>query len=213
MRHAWRHGLSTPSDFERYRRLVHHVFDPAKRQLAEEAAREPALKAAYARWRQGDDARNLALFYPTFDRLSALMGLIYGFRPARLGQCPDMHGNYGAYDYRGAVHVAERILDLPIADVVDTIVHEQLHCLQHHMTEGLGAHGRRRMTADEVRLARYWLEEEPRAQAFYARANSGRPLSPDEHLAYRQLGKEYHAYDTAEYVARRLAGAFRRRAR
>lgn len=200
--------LEPPAGFEGYQRLLHRVFDPARRRLAEEAAYEPVLAEAYARWRPGAFEANMRLFYPAFERLSTLMGMIYGFAPARLGTSEDMRGNLGQYDYKGAVVIAERLLDEPVGEVFDTIVHEQIHRLQHRMTEGLTPRGRRRLSEDEARLALYWEREEPLAQAFYRR-----DIEPADMPAYRRLGKEYHAFDTGEYVSAHLLRAFWRLSR
>jgi hypothetical protein len=184
-----------PDTFEAYRALLHQVFDPAKHRLARAAAREPALFDAFRRWRPGASEANLALLHPAYDRLSALMGDIYGFRPARLGHGSDMRGNLGRYDRKGVVSIAAQLLNGPVGEVFDTIVHEQVHCLQHALGEALTEPGRCALTPMEARLAAYWLREEPRAQAFYGRAITAELLP-----AYRRLGKEYHAFDTAEYV-------------
>lgn len=200
--------LEPPADFASYRQLLHRVFDSARRRLAEEAADEPVLAEAYVRWRPGAFEANMRLFYPAFERLSTLMGVVYGFAPARLGTSDDMRGNLGQYDAKGAVVIAERLLDEPVGEVFDTIVHEQIHRLQHRMTEGLTPRGRRRLTDDEARLALYWEREEPLAQAFYRRA-----IEAADMPAYRRLGKEYHAFDTGEYVSAHLLRAFWRLSR
>jgi hypothetical protein len=200
--------LEPPPDFEGYRRLLHRVFDSARQRLATEAAREPVLVETYMRWRPGAEASNMRLFYPAFERLSTLMGMIYGFAPARLGYSADMRGSFGQYDHKGVVLFAERLLDEPVGEVFDTIVHEQIHRLQHRMTEALTPRGRRRMTDDEARLALYWEREEPLAQAFYRQ-----PPEDADMPAYRRLGKEYHAFDTGEYVSAQLLRAFWRLSR
>lgn len=198
-------GLRPPASFEAYRVLVHQAFDPAKHALANAAAREGALFEAFRRWRPGELEANRALFHPVYDRLSALMGDIYRFEPARLGHGSDLRGNLGLYDQRGLVAIAEQLLKEPIGEVFDTIVHEQMHRFQHTLTLGLSAPGGRALTGQEARLAAYWLLEEPLAQSFY-----GRAITPELLPAYRRLGKEYHAFDTAEYVTHAVLGSYRR---
>lgn len=196
-------GCRPPDTFEAYRALLHQVFDPAKHRLARAAAHEPALFDAFRRWRPGEREANLGLLHPVYDRLSALMGDIYGFRPARLGHGSDMRGNLGLYDHQGVVRIAEQLLLGPVGEVFDTIVHEQVHCLQHALSEALAEPARRALSPMEARLAAYWLCEEPRAQAFYGRAITAELLP-----AYRRLGKEYHAFDTAEYVTHFVLGSY-----
>lgn len=204
-------ALSTwppPDNFEAYRALLHQVFDPAKHRLAKAAAREPALFDAFCRWRPGAGAANLALLQAAFDRLSFLMGETYGFAPARLAHGSDLRGNVGLYAHPGVVRMAEQLLDGPVGEAFDTIVHEQIHCLQHALSEALAEPSGRALTRNEARLAAYWLREEPRAQAFY-----GRAITADLLPAYRRLGKEYHAFDTAEYVTHFVLGSYGRHVR
>lgn len=201
-------GWQPPDNFEAYRALLHQVFDPAKHRLAKAAAREPALFDAFCRWRPGAGEANLVLLQAAFDRLSALMGEIYGFSPARLGRTSDLRGNVGLYAHPGVVRMAEQLLDGPLGEAFDTIVHEQIHCLQHALSEALAEPSARALTRMEARLAAYWLREEPRAQTFYGRAITAELLP-----AYRRLGKEYHAFDTAEYVTHFVLGSYGRHAR
>ena len=187
--------LRAPAGFTEYRALLHATFDREKRRLAEAASADPALLLVCRRWRPGEPAHNRRLLEAAFERLSAMMGGIYRFRPASLGHDPAMRGHFGRYDYSGVVLVSACLLNEPVGEVVDTLIHEQIHRLQHAMTEALAVPGRRALSPAEVCLARYWEREEPLAQTFYTRA-----LGPEDVEAYRRLGKEYHAFDTAEDV-------------
>jgi hypothetical protein len=196
---------SVPEDFESYRALLHHVFDPARQRLAHAVAQEPLCLAAFDGWRPGNLQGNLNILYLLFEKLSSLIGPIYRFHPAPLGYAPGLGDASGQYDGKfRRIMLSERLLQDPIEECFATIIHEQIHKLQHEMILRLDFPSHQPLSLEERALAYYWVREQPRVKHFYTRAwNDIKEGRGD--AAYRRIGKEYHAFDTEEYVVSHLA--------
>ena len=97
----------------------------------------------------------------------------------------------------------------PVDELFATIIHEQVHKLQHEMTMRLDHPSAHPLTLPERSLVYYWVREEPRVAHYYSRAwNDIKEGRGD--AAYRRIGKEYHAFDTEETVVALLRHTFRR---
>lgn len=190
-----------PADLDSYRALMHRVFDPPKARLARALAAEPRIEAAWRVWRPGDEAANLNVLHEVFERTSRLMGEIYRFHPAPLGYDPAMDASaVGEYSHvHRRVMLSRRLLHDPVTELFATVVHEQIHKLQHEMTLRLDFPSPWPLSLEERALAYYWIRERPKQVVGYSR-------SP----AYRDLGVEAHAFDTEEFVVAALRRAFRR---
>lgn len=201
---------TVPPDFERYRPLLHQVMDPPKQRLATLLAGEPYCRAAFDAWRPGHHAENLNILHTVFERVSATMGAVYRFRPAPLGYNPGMGDAIGQYHRRHVrIMLSERLLDDPVEELFATIIHEQVHKLQHEMTLRLDFASLHPLSLDERSLVYYWLREEDRLRHYYTRAwNDIKEGRGD--AAYRRIGKEYHAFDTEETVVAHLKRTFGR---
>lgn len=201
---------TVPPDFEHYQPLLHRVMDPPKQRLATLLAGEPYCRAAFDAWRPGHHAENLNILHTVFKRVSTTMGAVYRFRPAPLGYNPGMGDAIGQYDRRHVrVMLSARLLDDPVEELFATIIHEQVHKLQHEMTLRLDFASIHPLSLDERSLVYYWLREEDRLRHYYTRAwNDIKEGRGD--AAYRRIGKEYHAFDTEETVVAHLKRTFGR---
>jgi hypothetical protein len=199
-----------PSDFDSYRALLHEVFDPAKRRLGAALANEPYCRAAFDGWRPGRTKENLNILYVVFERVSATMGTIYRFHPAPLGYSPGMGDAIGQYSSRNVrIMLSERLLHDRVEELFATVIHEQIHKLQHEMTLRLDFATSHPLSLPERSLVYYWVREEPRVSHYYTRAwNDIKEGRGD--AVYRRIGKEYHAFDTEEAVVAQLKRAFGR---
>lgn len=198
-----------PEDFETYRALVHCVFDAPKRRLCAQAVAQPMFRAAFEVWHPARREGNLNVLYEVYGKLAQLMGAIYRFHPAPLGYDPQIADFHGLYlrDRRRIV-LSERLLAYPPEEMFDTIVHEQIHKLQHEMTLRLRFPSQFPLSLEERSLALYWEREQPRIAALYARGiHDARTGRGDAN--YRRIGVEYHAYDTGEALAAALVQAFK----
>ncbi|MFN3431002.1 MAG: hypothetical protein ACK46X_13740, partial [Candidatus Sericytochromatia bacterium] len=160
-----------PPDFDSYRALLHEVFDPARRRLGDVLANEPYCRAAFDGWRPGRTRENLNILYTVFERVSATMGTIYRFHPAPLGYSPGMGDAIGQYNRRHVrVMLSERLLHDRVEELFATVIHEQIHKLQHEMTLRLDFATSHPLSLPERSLAYYWVREEPRVSHYYTRA-------------------------------------------
>jgi hypothetical protein len=199
-----------PPDFEAYQALLHEVFDGPKFRLAAALAGEPYCRAAFDAWRPGAKQANLNILYTVFERVSATMGTIYRFHPAPLGYEAGMGDAIGQYNRQNVrIMLAERLLWEPVEELFATVIHEQVHKLQHELTLRLDFASTHPLTLAERSLAYYWVREEPRVRHHYTRAwNDIKEGRGD--AAYRRIGKEYHAFDTEETVVAHLKRTFGR---
>lgn len=199
-----------PPDFETYQALLHQVFDGPKQRLATALAQEPYVRSAFDAWHPGRKQQNLNILYAVYERVSASMGTIYRFHPAPLGYEPAMGDAVGQYNRKHVrIMLSERLLVDPVEELFATIIHEQIHKLQHEMTMRLEFASSHPLTLAERSLVYYWVREEPRVRHYYTRAwNDIKEGRGD--AAYRRIGKEYHAFDTEETVVAYLKQAFGR---
>lgn len=202
-----------PADFEEYKALLHQVFEGPLQRLAVEALRQPAFKSAFAAWEPGNHRVNTNVFHEVYERLSTMMGRIYRFAPAPLGMDDvhlDNHGSNAVYIVNwGRIAVSRRAFDQPVAGVFNSIVHEQIHCLQQMMMLRIDWPSAHPLTLPERALAYYWRREEPRyarrmAEAF-ADMREGRGSG-----AYRRIPVEYHAFWTGDHIESVLVCAYGR---
>jgi hypothetical protein len=201
---------TVPPDFAHYQVLLHQVMDPPKQRLAAFLAEEPYCRAAFDAWRPGHHPENLNILHTVFKRVSATMGAVYRFRPAPLGYNPGMGDAIGQYDRRHVrIMLSERLLDDPVEELFATIIHEQVHKLQHEMTLRLDFASIHPLSLNERSLVYYWQREEGRLRHYYTRAwNDIKEGRGD--AVYRRIGKEYHAFDTEEMVVAHLKRTFGR---
>lgn len=199
-----------PPDFETYKALLHQLFDGPKQRLAATLAQEPYVRSAFEAWHPGRKQQNLNILYAVFERVSASMGAIYRFHPAPLGYEAAMGDAVGQYNRKHVrIMLSERLLFDPVEELFATVIHEQIHKLQHEMTMRLEFASSHPLTLAERSLVYYWVREEPRVRHYYTRAwNDIKEGRGD--AAYRRIGKEYHAFDTEETVVAHLKQAFGR---
>lgn len=193
-------GMKIPKSVDEYKALLAKTFDPKKRELAFVILEQPALRMALSMWdaRHPQKNRNLAAEIVRF--VSTLMGKVYGFVPAGVifkELPPGLRGQQDSYANR--VYLSPNLLMLSSRDFLDTVVHEQIHRLQAEMMGRLVlSKGGKPLTLDERALAMYWKAEEPKYRSVLS---AGWDMKGDTLKRYRELGQEYHAYDSGLFVS------------
>lgn len=191
-----------PADFAGYRKLLHDVFDPPTQRFAQELVAQPYCRAAFDAWKAGDVRANMNVVYELFDRIGPLMGGIFGFEPVGLGYEANMDGMWGLYvPAQRKIMLAEVLLKQHVREVFATIVHEQVHALQHDLQRRL--YRPAPMTHGQRALAYYWQREDRVIRGLYAKAMADLAAGKGD-AAYRRIAKEYHAFETEEFVVRKL---------
>jgi hypothetical protein len=191
-----------PASFQAYRALLHDVFDPPTRRFAEELCQQPYCRAAIDAWQPGAVRANMNVVYELFDRIGPLMGRVFGFEAVGLGYEANMDGMWGLYvPAQRKIMLAEVLLQQQVREVFATIVHEQVHALQHDIQRRVFR--RQPMTHAERALAYYWIREDRVIRRLYAKALADLAAGKGDG-AYRRIAKEYHAFETEEFVVRRL---------
>lgn len=175
--------------------LYQRVYGPCLAPMAGRVLHDLALYAALEGWRPGDQARNGARLQVVFRQLTAIMGDALAFKTAPLGRV-DRHRTLGGfYDHdEQAIFLATSLLASHPAAVVNTIVHEQAHRLQHLLIQRL-TYAPRKLTPAERSLALYWYEE-------------GTAQPGADYAKYRYNGREYHADQTGKAVVKGLMPIF-----
>lgn len=189
------------ANFDAYKLQVDRWHDPARRRLAAVIAAEPYVRAAFHAWPDADATGKRNLIAEVFPRVSETMGRVLRFRPAPLGQgVPLLHCS-AYYDERHkTVVLADGLLRDDFCAVLSTIVHEQVHKLQHEMylrTHWPSSHP---LTLEERAVVYYWVREEPRYRQMAA-AGIAATLVGEGQATYRRIGREHHAYFVGDYVA------------
>ncbi|MDB5095643.1 MAG: hypothetical protein JWM80_64 [Cyanobacteria bacterium RYN_339] len=193
-----------PATFIQYRALLNRVMEPPTQRFAAELTGQPYARAAFDAWKPGALKPNLNIVYELYDRICPLMGGIYGFEPAGLGYEPNMSGMWGLYvPAQRKVMLAELLLHQHVREVFATIIHEQVHALQHDMQRRLFRPAGRPLTHGERALAYYWQREDRIIRGLYAKAMADIAKGRGD-AAYRRIAKEHHAFETEEFVVRRL---------
>lgn len=194
------HGFepgSRPTTLAQHTALMYTVYWPALESMIPYLVHDEELFAAIEKWDMRRPAMNRPLLFVLFKRLSYWLGETLRFDPAQLGYLDDEKGRqlsgYYSNDTR-KIFIATQLFRFPVAQVVATIVHEQMHHLQ-NLTRLLLRHKPHKLGEAERSLALYW-EKEPQIDH---RADN---------LGYRFTGIEYHAEKTARYVLHRLAPVF-----
>lgn len=200
-----------PKNDAEYRQLLHRVFDPHKRELARQMMKVPVFQGAYDIWDHEGDAAKTHVMWELFDRINALMGPIYQFRPAAMGYMPNLRGAMGMYvEEKRQVMLGASLLRMPVQETFATIIHEQIHKLQYEMMWRLDHPGVKALTLDERYLVYYWIRCElngRRERAYHDLYVNGKVA------LYRALPIEYHAFDTEESIIPLLNRAYERRRR
>lgn len=175
--------------------LFDRVYGPCLAPVPGRVVHDLALYAALEGWRPGDQDQNGARLQVVFRQLSAIMGDALAFKPAPLGRV-DRHRTLGGYyDHaEQAIFLATSLLASHPAAVVNTIVHEQAHRLQHLLIQRL-TYAPRKLTPAERSLALYWYEE-------------GTAQPGADYAKYRYNGREYHADQAGKAVVKVLMPVF-----
>lgn len=140
--------------------LIHRTQDPLKRHLMERISEEPLFAYAASRWRQarvaGQD--NLEIVHAVYERLSRLMGAIYGFEPAMMSYTPQLPQNYISwFDWQSnRFFIQQKYLGGTFADTIEGLAHCQAHSLQRHL---IGAYRAGELTGELAMLGE-WLANE-----------------------------------------------------
>jgi len=159
----------------RYDRLLSYVYEPKLEALLWTLQQEPLFTYAKARWkpaRKGTAwwldhegrAGNLELLDHLYDRVAALMATYFDFEPAAMAHMPKMiPGALACYlpKYH-VIALSDRNVQAPLAEAIDSLVHEQTHALQYArvFAEWDGAGGA--IEPYERSLVRLWAQEIPR---------------------------------------------------
>lgn len=168
----WAPGLAVPCG-EPFLQLLDYVYGPRNEALLQCFAREPLFAYAQTKWkaaRKGapwwlDHAGregNQELLDHLYDRIAALMGTYYDFAPAPMVHMPKMYpGALGVYmPPHHVMAICGRLLQAPLAEAIDTIVHEQTHAMQYQlMFAELRGEGSV-VDVYERSLVRRWLREQ-----------------------------------------------------
>lgn len=195
-------GSRLPRSFEEYRDLLARTYDPMKRDLALKILEQPALRMALSMWdgRQLTNQHNKNLANEIIRFVSLLMGKVYDFNPAGVIIRDLPSGLLGQQDSQAnRVYLSPVLLRGRAREFLDTIVHEQIHRLQAELMFRLNLSKKGKvLTPEERALAMYWKMEEPKYRSVTA---NGWELKGDAMKRYRELGQEYHAFETANWVA------------
>jgi hypothetical protein len=118
-----------------YRELVHGVFDRAKLRLLQRLAEEDLFPYAVRQWKPGPQHRqnNLEIVHAVHARLGTLMGGLFDFDPAPLGSAVGLPATlHACYDEkRRELFLGVRHLNGSLADLMEALAHQQVHCMQH----------------------------------------------------------------------------------
>lgn len=175
--------------------LYEAVYQPCLAPLPGRILADTALFGAIDTWQpqQGND--NLLPVHLIFRQLSALLSDAFAFSPAPLGRV-DRHRTLGGYyDHQEqAIFLSTSLFQAHAAAVVNTIVHEQMHRLQHLLIQRL-LYAPRKLAPAERSLATYWHDE-------------GTAQPGEDFAAYRYNGREYHADQMAKALIRGLMPIF-----
>lgn len=122
-----------------YRELIHAVFDRTKLRLLQRLAEEDLFPYAVRQWKQGPQHRqnNLEIVHAVHQRLGTLMGGLFDFDPAPLGSAVGLPATmHACYDEkRRELFLGVRHLNGSLADLMDALAHQQVHCMQHQYLE------------------------------------------------------------------------------
>lgn len=193
-RYGYEPGARPPS-LHALQDLYQRVYGPSLEVVAGRVLHDLALYAALEGWRPGDRDQNGARLQVVFRQLSAILGDALAFKTAPLGRV-DRHRTLGGfYDHNEqAIFLATSLLASHPAAVVNTIVHEQAHRLQHLLIQRL-TYAPRKLSPAERSLALYWYEE-------------GTAQPGADYARYRYNGREYHADQTGKAVVKGLMPIF-----
>lgn len=198
---------TVPADPATYHRRLLEVFGAREEQVAARMVANPQFQALLKTWKRQTGRFPRQQAETVFLLASEAMGDVFGFRPAPLSWSPGLPAdNAIGLFLRGAgwekVILSIRLLEAPAKTFVETVLHEQVHRLQHALTSQLND-PTRSLEPMERGLVLYWLRQEPERQKGYAAAaRQSNPAVAKER--YRALAVEYHAYSTSERIAGRL---------
>ncbi|MDB5100076.1 MAG: hypothetical protein JWM80_4497 [Cyanobacteria bacterium RYN_339] len=165
-----------------------------QRMVVGEIKADATIMAALQDWGSRTEAQKLAVLR----RIAALEGQVYHFTPAPMTLDRTMaKGDYGAYDgdARTITLGAWGLADREPRELVDTVIHEQLHALQHQRYTAMKA-GKIAPHNPLNAQAREWLYNSNHYHAF--------EQGPK---AYRQQPVEAHAWDGAGAIVDAIFGA------
>jgi len=165
--------------------LYEAVYQPCLAPLPSRILADTALFGAIDTWQPQKGNDNLLPMHLIFRQLSALLSDAFAFQPAPLGRV-DRHRTLGGYyDHQEqAIFLSTSLFQSHAAAVVNTIMHEQMHRLQHLLIQRL-LYAPRKLSAAERSLATYWHSE-------------GTAQPGEDFAAYRYNGREYHADQMAK---------------
>lgn len=194
-----------PDDFEAYKRALLEAFGPLDEALIERLFKEKLLVSAYRSWSPGDPNGNRLLAERSFEIVSRAMGEIYAFKPSPLAFGNLYRDNaIGLFLYGKGwekVVLSKKLLTRSYRSVLETMVHEQLHRLQHSLICRLNQTMTAPLPENLHPLVLFWLRDEPNRQAGYQAA----ARNPREARAIlRGIAVEYQAYERSEYVLGKL---------
>ncbi len=191
-----------PEDFESYKRLLHRAFDSLDDILVERLFAEKLLVSASRSWNLRDPQGNYLIAGKSFEILSKAMGETYFFKPSSLAFGKLYRDNaIGLFLYGKGwekVVLSKSLLSRPFKSLLETVVHEQIHRLQHSLTCRLNQAMTDPLPKNLHSLVLYWLRDEPNRKTGYLSAARSSPEESKRIL--RSLAMEYHAYERSEYV-------------
>lgn len=164
-----------------------------QRLLADAIKADAPIMEALKNWGSLPEAQKLGVLR----RIAALEGQAFGFTPAPMTlDRKAKKGDYGAYDgeTRKIELGAWGLKDKDPRDLVDTVIHEQLHALQHQRYTAMAA-GAIAKSNPQNAQARVWLYN----NNHYHEYDKGPK-------AYRQQPLEAHAWDGAGAITDRIFG-------
>ncbi|MBM3274041.1 MAG: hypothetical protein FJZ00_02725 [Candidatus Sericytochromatia bacterium] len=195
---------TVPQSEAAYRRQLSDVFGSGEAAVTADLGASPELAGLLKSWpARGSRQTGERIF----TLVSEGMGRAFGFTPAHLAWSRGLPAdNAIGLFLRGAgwekVVISALLLNRPVREFLDTVVHEQTHRLQHALTCRLNTP---QIPLDpQVRgLVLYWLRKEPDRKRDYQAA--ARIRDPRERLAfYRSIPIEFHAYGAAERLVHTL---------
>lgn len=198
-------GPAVPDDFEEYKTKLLRHFAPLDEALVERLFGEKLLVSAYKGWNPKDPRSNLLIAQRSFDILARAMGDTYRFAPATLAFGATYRDNaVGLFLYGKGwekVVLSKVLLTRPFTSLLEVMVHEQIHRLQHSLICRLNQVLENPLPKEVHSLVLYWLRDEPNRVKGYEEARR-RPR--EARAILRRIAIEYHAYERSEYVIRKL---------
>lgn len=142
-----------------YRAVLGRLFDEKADQATRDMLQEPVLVSMQEVWTPGRPEVNRRVATEFMRYFLPKLGEAYGFKPCPVEFNDTLCGGYnGLYELRrDRVYLPERSLRGTLAEFIDVLVHEEMHCMQERLIGRLNlSKGGVPLNPDERAIATYW---------------------------------------------------------